>query len=185
LWGRIFVRASENSAIRNAAQRRYIPAIMSLFWLFSILFLLFAFGVLLWTFVWVARLLAARSQQGEAADSTDQDPATENEDPASTEELASTAAEEEAEELEQTRKGTGVNATLGLILSVFACLLFWFSPLILVISMAGLWFSSQALWLGFRRFRVFIGRAAVGVVLGLASFGLLFGYQTGLFTLPF
>ena len=152
---------------------------MSLFWLLSILFLLFAFGVLLWTFVWVARLLAARSQQGEAADSTGQDLAPEDEDP------ASTAAEEQAEELEQTRKGTGVNATLGLILSAFACLLFWFSPLIVVISMAGLWFSSQALWLGFRRFRVFIGRAAVGVALGLASFGLLFGYQTGLFTVPF
>jgi hypothetical protein len=148
-----------------------------------------AFGVLLWTFVWVARLLAARSQQQETAYYAGRDVATEELDstgePETGEQPEPDPAEAEAEELEQTRKGTGVNATLGLILRALACLLFWFSPLILLISIAGIWFSSQALWLGFRRFRVFIGRAAVGVALGLASFGLLFGYQTGLFTLPF
>jgi hypothetical protein len=151
---------------------------MSLFWLFSILFLLFAFGVLLWTFVWVARLLTARSQQAanaEAQGRTDAD----------TEAEEVNSEEAEAEALEETKKGVGVNATLGLILSGLACLLFWLSPLMLVLSIAGLWFSGNAAWLGFRKFSVFIGRAALGVLLGLASFGLHFGYQTGLFILPF
>ena len=149
---------------------------MSVFWLFAILFLLFAFGVLLWTFVWVARLLAARSQQAAGPPELE---------PVAPEEPVPTPAEAAAEELEQTRKGTGVNATLGLILSALACLLFWLSPLVLVLSLAGVWFSGQSLWLGFRLFHVFIGRAGLGVALGLGSFGLQFGLQTGLFALPF
>ncbi|MEE2834102.1 MAG: hypothetical protein VYD18_17215 [Candidatus Latescibacterota bacterium] len=147
--------------------------------LLSILILVFAFGVLVWTFFWVARLLAARSRREaattEASVSTDEE---------AVEETGPTE-EEAAEELERTKKGVGVNATLGLILSVLACLLFFLSPLTLVLSVAGLWFSANALWLGFRRFSVFIGRAALGVLLGTASVGLHFGYLTGQFTLPF
>ncbi len=149
---------------------------MAEFRLFAILFLLFAFGVLLWTFVWVARLLAARSQAGAGKSEPE---------PLPPDEPLPTPAEEAAEELEQTRKGTGVNATLGLILSALACLLFWLSPLVLVLSLAGVWFSGQSLWLGFRLFHIFIGRAGIGVALGLSSFGLQFGFQTGLFILPF
>jgi hypothetical protein len=153
---------------------------MSIFWLFSILFLLFAFGVLLWTFVWVARLLAARSQPDVAdpADQVSEVDAQDSQDVDATPQEES-AAEEAAEELVRTKKGVGVNATLGLILSVFACLLFWLSPLVLVLGMAGLWFSAQALWFGFRKFGVFIARAALGVALGIASVVLLFAYQTG------
>ena len=147
--------------------------------LLSILILVFAFGVLVWTFFWVARLLAARSRREaamtEASVSTDEE---------AVEETGPTE-EEAAEELERTKKGVGVNATLGLILSVLACLLFFLSPLTLVLSVAGLWFSANALWLGFRRFSVFIGRAALGILFGAASVGLHFGYLTGQFTLPF
>lgn len=156
--------------------RQYIASTMSLFWLLSILFLLFAFGVLLWTFVWVARLLTARSQQAAGAQESSDAEAVEDE---------GSPEEAEAEQLEETKKRAGVNATLGLILSGLACLLFWLSPLIPVLSIAGLWFSANAVWIGFRKFSLFIGRAALGVLLGLASFGLHFGYQVGLFTLPF
>ena len=146
--------------------------------LLSILILIFAFGVLVGTFFWVARLLAARSQRQAA-------PKAASGDAGAVVETALTAEEEAAEELERTKTGVGVNATLGLILSVLACLLFFLSPLTLVLSAAGLWFSANALWLGFRRFSVFIGRAALGTVLGAASVGLHFGYRTGQFTLPF
>ena len=147
--------------------------------LLSILILIFAFGVLLSTFFWISRLLAARGQREVAAIA----PATV--DAAPIEETGPTPEEEAAEELERTKTGVGVNATLGLILSVLACLLFWLSPLTLVLSVAGLWFSGNALWFGFRRFNVFIGRAALGIILGAGSFGLQFGYLTGQFTLPF
>lgn len=147
--------------------------------LLSILILIFAFGVLLWTFFWVARLLTARGQREVAAI----EPATVDE--AAIEATGPTPEEEAAEELERTKTGVGVNATLGLILSVLACLLFWLSSLTLVLSAAGLWFSANALWLGLRRFGVFIGRAALGIILGAGSVGLQFGYLTGRFTLPF
>tara|TARA_B100000809_G_scaffold113054_1_gene111590 strand:- start:5450 stop:5680 length:231 start_codon:yes stop_codon:yes gene_type:complete len=65
---------------------------MNLFWVLSILFLLFAFGVLLWTFVWVARLLAVRSQQRalELAEPPEDEPVEEAEeaDPPPEEEAA-------------------------------------------------------------------------------------------------
>jgi hypothetical protein len=152
---------------------------MSFFWLLSILILAAAFGVLVWTFVWVARLLASRGRQpfSPPGEISTEVPPAEDEGP--------TPEEEEADQLERTKTGTGVNATLGLILSFFACLLFWLSPFLLVLSVAGLWFSGNATWLGLRLFRVFILRVAVGILLGLSSVGLQFGYRTGLFTLPF
>lgn len=148
---------------------------MSTSWLVSLVILVFAFGVLVWTFVWVAKLLVERghhAQQPEPAEQAVEPPAP-------------TPEEIEAEELERQRTGVGVNATLGLVLSVLACLLFWVSPLFLVLSIAALWFSGNALWLGFRLFGVFIGRAALGVLMSMCSFGLHFLHLTGQITLPF
>ena len=107
---------------------------MNLFWVLSILFLLFAFGVLLWTFVWVARLLAVRSQQRalELAEPPEDEPVEE------AEEADPPPEEEAAGELASAKKGVGVNATLGLIL-------------------AGLWFSANALWIGLQRFALHFG----------------------------
>lgn len=151
-------------------------------WLLSLLILLFAFGVLVGTFVWIARLLVARGRQAPELSEASAD-AQGEEAPIQT--PIQTPEELEAEDLEKKRTGVGVNATLGLVLSVLACLLFWVSPLLLVLSVAALWFSGNALWLGLRLFGVFIGRAALGVLLSLCSFALHFLYLTGQMTMPF
>lgn len=164
-----------------------ILAIMSLFWLLAILLLLVGFGVLVVTFVWIARLLAQRAAQAEAV-AHDEDSADTLDEAQAADEAAAVAeaeAEAAAKEEEERRTGTGVNATLGLILSLLACVSFWLSPLTLVLSLAGLWFSANAFYYGFRWFGVFIGRAVLGVVAGLVSVVLQFAYQTGQFTLPF
>lgn len=136
--------------------------------LVSLLFLAFAFGVLVWTFVWVARLLARRAAAATAvAGAADPEPVA---DP----EAAAAAAEEE----ERRRTGTGVNATLGLILGLLACALFVLSPYALAVSVGGTYFSGNALWIGLRRFHVFIFRAVVGLVLSLTSVGLHVGLVT-------
>ena len=156
--------------------------------LVSLLFLAVAFGVLVWTFVWVARLLAYREAERERRDAERKlkeavaaaTPALEAdlEDPAS-EDPAS--RDEEEAEIERRRVGAGVNATLGLILSALACLGFWLSPLVLVLCAAGIYFSGNALYIGLRRFRVFIARAGLGLALGIASVILLFAHQLGQF----
>jgi uncharacterized membrane protein (UPF0182 family) len=151
---------------------------MSLTWLLSSLLLAAAFGVLVWTFVWIARLLTERAAAAERQQANaDTEPAAPGEEPEA-------SADEAAQEEEKRRTGTGVNATLGLILAALACVLFWVSPLTIVLTLAGLWFSGNALWAGFSWFGVFIPRAALGILLSLASAGLHFGYLTGLFTLP-
>lgn len=132
--------------------------------LLSLLFLAFAFAVLVWTFVWVARLLARRAA---AADSRGGEPVDAEPDPV----RAAAAAEEE----ERRRTGTGVNATVGLILGLLACALFLLSPYALAISAAGIYFSASALWTGLRRFGAFLFRALVGLALSLASIGLHYG----------
>lgn len=146
-----------------------------MFWLFAFLLLAAAFGVLVWTFVWVSRLLAerARVEQGRAAAAGEPgtDAAEAPPDEPTTEEI-------ERQEEEKERLGTGVNATLGLILGILSCVIFWLSPLTMAVSVAGTYFSANALWLGLRRFHVLIGRAAIGIVLSLASFGLHFAYLT-------
>ena len=150
---------------------------MSLFWLLSLLFLAAAFGVLVWTFVWVARLLARCSAESEGEREAEALPPQEDSDPAEEE-------EDDEEEEEKRRTGTGVNATLGFILSMLACLFFWVSPLVLAVSLGGLYFSGNAFYYGFRWFGVFIPRAILGLVAGMTSVVLQFGYLSGQFTLP-
>ena len=136
---------------------------MPLFKLLSLLFLTFAFAVLVWTFVWVARLLARRAASAEDRGGR----------PA---EVDLARAEAAAEEEQRRRTGTGVNATVGLILGVLACALFLLSPYALAVSTAGIYFSAGALWAGLRRFRIFLFRALVGLALSLASIGLHYGF---------
>lgn len=133
--------------------------------LLSLLFLAFAFAVLVWTFVWVARLLARRAA---AADSRGGERVDAEPDPV----RAAAAAEEEEE---RRRTGTGVNATVGLILGLLACALFLLSPYALAVSAAGIYFSASALWTGLWRFGAFLFRALVGLALSLASIGLHYG----------
>lgn len=132
--------------------------------LLSLLFLTFAFAVLVWTFVWVARLLGRRVACTERGG----EPAHAETDPAQ-------AAAAEVEEQQRRRTGTGVNATVGLILGLLACALFLVSPYALAISSAGIYFSASALWTGLRRFRAFLFRALLGLALSLASIGLHYG----------
>ena len=172
---------------------RYIGA-MSLFRLLALLILVFAFIVLVWTFVWVARLLAARQAgavtllPGQApglAAATATAPheavaAAAQAAEAQTAAAQAAAAQAAEAEAQRRRTGVGVNATLGLVLSALACAGFWLSPLVLVLSAAGVWFSGSALWAGLSRYRVFLGRAGLGLVLGIVSVIAVFAWRMGM-----
>jgi hypothetical protein len=120
--------------------------------LLALLFLALAFGVLVRTFVWVARLLAGRGP--------DRAP--------------------EPEEVQPSLYTVAVpHANLGLVLGILACALFKLSPLLLILSGFGVLYSVRALWVGWVRFRVFLVRALVGLLLSLGSVGLQYLETTG------
>lgn len=154
---------------------------MSLFWLLSLLFLAFGFGVLVWTFVWVSRLLARRAEASRRT-AVDGKPDEASRDGGEAEQASPGEGPDPEGEAEQ-KKGLGVNATLGLILGAIACLAFALSPLTLAVSAGGIYFSLQALWTGIRVLRTVIGLAVLGLALSLVSVGLHYLRFTG--GLPF
>jgi hypothetical protein len=158
-----------------------------LFSILALLCLLFAFGVLLCTFVWIARLLARRAEEAEQRRLVEDAGGGEVDE----EESDAEEAEEEEEpspedlELEDLKKKGGMmktNATLGLVFAILSCLLVSMGPLILTLTIAAFYFCGQALWIGLRYFRVFVGRAAVGIVVGAGGVMLQYLALTGQLT---
>lgn len=147
----------------------------------ALFFLLFAFGVLLYTFVWIARLLARRAEEAQRSSSPDaEDPAgPAEEEGGEPEQDEQTEAEIEQEQLQEKGVAMRSSATLGLILGILACLLVSFGPLIVTLSIASFYFSAQAIWVGLRYFRIFVIRAVFGVAFALGSVGLQYLALTG------
>ena len=133
-----------------------------MFSLLGLIVLGFGFVVLVATFVWMTRLLSICAQQKRL------------EAIASREEPGKRQREEEAR-----MQGRGYGANYGLLLGFLACLLFWISPLMLALSVGGLFYSGRAVWQGARYLRKVILRALAGLVLSASSVGLHFLKATG------
>jgi hypothetical protein len=140
------------------------------FSILALLCLLFAFGVLLYTFVWIAQLLARKAKEADLQKR--EEAVLEAADPGE-------VTEEGDEELKRRGGVMQTSATLGLVLAVLACLLVSLGPLVLTLSLAAVYFSAQALLVGLRYFRALIVRAIFGIGLGLGSVGLQYLVLTG------
>lgn len=152
----------------------------------AVVLLGFAFVVLVVTFLWIARLMAMRSSASHGgtpirggADGEPISPDLESEaDPAD-----DVDDRPEAEDTEEDPDPRGVavvtSSNLGLILGILACLLFKLSPLMVVLSVAGLYYSGGSLWGGIRRYRRIMHRAVIGLLLSVLSVGLHFLELTG------
>ena len=141
-----------------------------LFSILALLCLLFAFGVLLYTFVWIAQLLARKAKEADLQKR--EEAVLEAAEPGE-------VAEKGDEELKRRGGVMQTSATLGLVLAVLACLLVSLGPLVLTLSLAAVYFSAQALWVGRRYFRALIVRAIFGIGLGLGSVGWQYLVLTG------
>ena len=70
-------------------------------------------------------------------------------------------------------------ANYGLVLGILACLLFTIlSPMMLILTAAGIVYSFRALWQGISRYRMIVFRALAGFVLSLVSVGLNYLHLT-------
>ena len=148
-----------------------------LFNVLAIALLVLGFGVLVVTFLWVARLLAMRGHARAAAQLQQAIADHEVDQPeppagAGPEEEEEEAAATEAEERRAMGRAVILGANLSLVLGVLACLLFWFSPLFAMLSAAGLYYAARCLWSAWRHFRIFVLRALIGLVLSAASLAL-------------
>jgi hypothetical protein len=135
--------------------------------LLGILVLVGGFAVLLYTFIWLARLWWRQfGDSSSATDSTEQ-PQVADDAP---------LVEGEIEEDENLRTNMGHGANYGLVLAILACLLFKVSALLLLLllSAVAIFYSGRSLWEGIWRFRLVLVRAAIGLVLGVVSVGLHF-----------
>ena len=151
-----------------------------MFSIIALLCLLFAFGVLLYTFLWIAQLLVRKAE--EADTEKREDVALEaGESGATEEEVEEEKTPEETAQEELKRKGGAMqtNATLGLVLAVLACVPVSLGPLVVTLSLAAVYFSAQAFWIGLRYFRALIVRAIFGIGLGLGSVALQYLALTG------
>jgi hypothetical protein len=61
-----------------------------------------------------------------------------------------------------------------LVLGIIACLVFKISPLMLVISLAGIYYAARALWQGLSWYKIIVYRALAGFLLSLTSIVLHF-----------
>ena len=118
-----------------------------------------AFLVLVATFFWVSRILAMHSAKKAASGSEEESAAEPEED-----------TTQEPEEKPEMGKGYGAN--YGFVLGALACGLFWVSPLMLALSLVGMFYCGRSLWRGIRYFRTVIYRALVGLALSVGSVGL-------------
>ena len=153
--------------------------------LLAVVLLGFAFAVLVVTFLWIARLMAIRATKRADEGRSSRESATRPDSP--DREIAADEADRSPEgdpQEEPDRTGVAVVASsrLGLILGVLACLLFKLSPLLIILSIAGIYYSVGALWGGFRRYRIVLYRSVVGLLLSVLSVGLHFLELTGQFS---
>ena len=157
---------------------------------FAAILLVAAFAILVVTFLWVGRLLGLWSAvppptDAEAAPAaSDGEPANAAADeaaPAADGESEPVAgdAEEEEEDAAARGRATILGANYGLVLGILACILFKVSWLMLMLSAAGIGYSSRALYQGFRYYRIVVYRALIGLVLGILSVGLQYLELTG------
>ncbi len=139
-----------------------------MYFIVALLILAFAFGVLIVTFRWIARLLARRLHVVESATIEKErgGPSPESPEPTPEEEAPSGA-------------GTIHGANFALVLGILAALLFKISPLALMLSAAGIFYGGRALYEGIRYFQVVLIRALIGVVLCVGSIGLHYLNLTG------
>ena len=144
----------------------------------ALVLLLLAFAVLLWTFFWVARLLAHRAEEKQRLAKTAA--AKKNKIVTPAEEKEKKKEEEkkegEKEQEEPTKKvhGRGYGANYGILLGVLSCGLFWLSPLIMALSFVGCFYSVRALAYGVLHFRIVVWRAVGGLLLNIGGIALQF-----------
>jgi protein-S-isoprenylcysteine O-methyltransferase Ste14 len=138
----------------------------------ALVLLALAFGVLLWTFVWMAKLFTQRAEVKERAKKK----AVTKEQTA-----AELAGEEEKEDEEpEMVRGPGYGANYGLLLGGLSCGFFWLSPLVLALSFVGGFYSVRAITNGIRHFRMLVWRALFGLVLNVGGIALQFSSMLGI-----
>ena len=142
-----------------------------MYFIAALFILAFAFGVLVVTFRWIARLLARRLHGVESATIEQERGGSPTESPESPE----PTPEEEA----PSGAGTIHGANFALVLGILAALLFKVSPLALMLPAAGIFYGGRALYEGIRYFQVVLIRALIGVVLSVGSIGLHYLNLTG------
>jgi uncharacterized protein (DUF58 family) len=135
----------------------------------ALVLLALAFGVLLWTFVWVAKLLTHRAKVKERG----------KKKAVAKKEIAEEFAGEEEEEPEMVR-ARGYGANYGLLLGGLSCGLFWLSPLVVALSFGGGFYSVRAIANGIRHFRMLVWRALFGLVLNIGGIALQFLSMLGM-----
>ncbi|MBT4977337.1 MAG: hypothetical protein HOL51_02590 [Gemmatimonadetes bacterium] len=135
----------------------------------ALVLLALAFGVLLWTFVWVAKLLTHRAKVKERG----------KKKAVAKKEIAEEFAGEEEEEPEMVR-ARGYGANYGLLLGGLSCGLFWLSPLVVALSFVGGFYSVRAIANGIRHFRMLVWRALFGLVLNIGGIALQFLSMLGM-----
>jgi len=138
----------------------------------ALVLLALAFGVLLWTFVWVAKLLTHRAKVKERA----------KKKVIAKKEIAEELAGEEEEEDEEPEmvRARGYGANYGLLLGGLSCGLFWLSPLFVALSFVGGFHSVRAIANGIRHFRMLVWRALFGLVLNIGGIALQFLSMLGM-----
>ncbi len=141
----------------------------------ALVLLALAFGVLLWTFVWVAKLLTHRAKVKERA----------KRKAVAKKEIAEELAGEEEEEDEEPEmvRARGYGANYGLLLGGLSCGLFWLSPLVVALSFVGGFYSVCAIANGIRHFRMLVWSALFGLVLNIGGIALQFLSMLGM--IPF
>ena len=139
----------------------------------ALVLLLLAFAVLLWTFFWVARLLAHRAEEKQRLAKTAAAKKNKFVTPAEEKEEKK-EGEKEQEELTKKVHGRGYGANYGILLGALSCGLFWLSPLIMALSFVGCFYSVRALAYGVLHFRIVVWRAAGGLLLNIGGIALQF-----------
>jgi Flp pilus assembly protein TadB len=139
----------------------------------ALVLLLLAFAVLLWTFFWVARLLAHRAEEKQRLAKT---AAAKKNKIATQAEEKEEKKQEEKEQEEPAKKvhGRGYGANYGILLGALSCGLFWLSPLIVALSFVGGFYSVRALANGVLHFRIVVWRAVGGLLLNIGGIALQF-----------
>ena len=138
--------------------------------------LVVAFFVLLWTFLWVARLMSHRDHRKKPRVRI-----TSEDSPEGAPQDTPTIVAEEPEIV----RGRGYGANYGLLLGALSCALFFVTqtPLLLALTCVGFFYSTRALLRGLRHFRVVVWRALAGVLLNLAALAMHVLFAMG--QLPF
>jgi hypothetical protein len=134
----------------------------------SFVVLAVGFIVLVWTFVWVARLMALPDEVTTGSAKT-----------------ASTG--ESAADGTRRVKGRGYGANYGLVLGLAGCALFfmWPSPLLLALAAVGMFHSARAVFRGLYYFGVVVWRALIGVAFNGGLPIMLYLHTTGQWSPPF